>query len=74
MIFGALTIEGEEVVRSVLGQSFSLPPDLQQAIDRELMANGGRPLFSQASRRSSPNQSIWENSGLAREHVLKKVA
>ena len=74
LIFGALTIEGEEVVRAVLGKTSSLPSDLRQAIDRELLANGKRPLFSQASRHSSLRREIWKNSGQRRDIVLKDVA
>lgn len=73
LIFRALTIDGEEKVRIILSVS-SIPVDLQQAIDWELEANGARPLFSHPGQRPAPNQSIWENSGLARQYVLKNVA
>jgi hypothetical protein len=67
LIFEALT-EGEEEARAILGNA-SLPSDLRVAIDRELEAQGSRPVFS-SSKRASRQSNFLNDAGLRREYLL----
>ncbi|MFY9824723.1 MAG: hypothetical protein WAM82_25320 [Thermoanaerobaculia bacterium] len=47
LIFAAVTAEGPDEARDVLAHASSFPPELRHAIDRELQANGVRPVFTE---------------------------
>lgn len=72
MIFEALATEGEEGVRLVLAQAPDLPADLRNAIDRELRANGARPLSAPTARRATRIPNSLKNAGFKREHLLNQ--
>lgn len=67
LIFEALT-EGEEEARAILGKASSLPADLRIAIDRELEAQGARPVFHLPQVKQS--SKILKDAGLRREYLL----
>jgi hypothetical protein len=69
LVFEALT-EGEEETRAILGEAPSLPPDLRVAIDRELHAQGIRPVFGTPRRAAKNSSKILKDAGLRREYLL----
>jgi hypothetical protein len=69
-IFEAL-LEGAEETRAFLRAAASLPPDLRVAIDRELEAQGVRPVFAASKQAVQRSSSILKDAGLRREYLLE---
>lgn len=74
LIFAAVNAEGPDEARDVLAQARSFPPELRHAIDRELQANGARPVFTVRARRSPRGSSLQANPGFDRPYLLPNAA
>jgi hypothetical protein len=74
LIFATVSAEGPDQARDILSQARSFPPELRNAIDRELQANGARPVFTGRAQRSLQVSSLQANPGFNRKHLLQDAA